>query len=60
MKLKVKQFNEQEQREIVFKHVVDEKVHHTTILESNIEPNYQSVVGFLLKALCGNSAFWVL
>jgi len=50
-KLKVKQFNEQEQREIVFRHVVEEKVHHTTILESNIEPNYQSVVGFFAQSI---------
>ncbi len=51
VKLKVKQFSEQEQREIVFRHVVDEKVHHTTILESNIEPNYQSVVGFFAQSI---------
>jgi len=50
-KLKVKQFSEQEQREIVFKHVIDEKIHHTTILESNIEPNYQSVVGFFAQSI---------
>ncbi|MEW5767319.1 MAG: DEAD/DEAH box helicase family protein [bacterium] len=50
-KLKVKQFNEQEQREIVFKHVVEEKIHHTTILESNIEPNYQSVIGFFAHSI---------
>ena len=50
-KLKVKQFSEQEQREIVFRHVVEEKVHHTTILESNIEPNYQSVVGFFAQSI---------
>lgn len=50
-KLKVRRFSEQEQREIVFRHVVEEKVHHTTILESNIEPNYQSVVGFFAQSI---------
>ncbi len=50
-KLKVKKFTEQEQREIVFRHVVEEKVHHTTILESNIEPNYQSVIGFFSQSI---------
>jgi len=50
-KVKVKQFSEQEQREIVFRHVVEEKIHHTTILESNIEPNYQSVVGFFAQSI---------
>lgn len=51
IKVKVKKFSEQEQREIVFRHVVEEKVHHTTILESNIEPNYQSVVGFFAQSI---------
>jgi len=50
-KLKIKTFSEQEQREIVFRHVIEEKVHHTTILESNIEPNYQSVVGFFAQSI---------
>ena len=50
-KLKVKQFTEQEQREIVFKHVVNEKIHHTTLLESNIEPNYHSVIGFFAQSI---------
>ena len=51
VKLKVRQFTEQEQREIVFRHVIEEKIHHTTILESNIEPNYQSVVGFFAQSI---------
>ncbi len=50
-RVKIKTFSEQEQREIVFKHVVEDKVHHTTILESNIEPNYQSVVGFFAQSI---------
>jgi len=50
-KLKVKTFSEQEKREIVFKDVVDEKTHHTTILTGDIEPNYQSVVGFFAQAI---------
>lgn len=50
-RLPVKKFSEQEQREIVFKHVVEEKIHHTTMLESNIEPNYQSVIGFFAQSI---------
>jgi type III restriction enzyme len=50
-KVKLKTFSEQEKREIVFKDVVDEKVHHTTILSGDIEPNYQSVVGFFAQAI---------
>ncbi|MCE9585095.1 DEAD/DEAH box helicase family protein [Candidatus Nomurabacteria bacterium] len=50
-KAKVKTFSEQEKREIVFKDVVAEEVHHTTILTGDIEPNYQSVVGFFAQAI---------
>ena len=37
--------------EIVFKDVVDEKTHHTTILSGDIEPDYQSVIGFFAQAI---------
>ncbi len=50
-KVKIKTFSEQEKREIVFKDVVDEKIHHTTILTGDIEPNYQSVIGFFAQAV---------
>ncbi len=50
-KVAIKTFSEQEKREIVFKDVVDEKVHHTTILTGDIEPNYQSVIGFFAQAI---------
>jgi type III restriction enzyme len=50
-KVKIKTFTEQEKREIVFKDVVAEEVHHTTILTGDIEPNYQSVIGFFAQAI---------
>lgn len=50
-KVKVKTFSEQEKREIVFKDVVAEEVHHMTILTGDIEPNYQSVIGFFAQAV---------
>ena len=50
-KVKVKDFFEEEKREIVFKDVVDEKTHHTTILTGDIEPDYQSVIGFFAQAI---------
>ncbi len=50
-KVKIKSFTEEEKREIVFKDVVAEEKHHTTILDGNIEPNYQSVVGFFAQAV---------
>ncbi len=50
-RVKVKAFTEEEKREIVFKDVVAEEVHHTTILTGDIEPNYQSVIGFFAQAV---------
>jgi type III restriction enzyme len=50
-KVKIKSFTEEEKREIVFKDVVAEEKHHTTILDGNIEPDYQSVIGFFAQAV---------
>lgn len=50
-KVKVKTFSEEEKREIVFVHVVDEKTHHKTILTGDIESNSQSVIGFFAQAV---------
>jgi len=50
-KISIKQFSEEEKKEIVFKEVIDDKLHHTTILNSTIEPNYQSVVGFFVQRI---------
>ena len=50
-KISVKQFTEEEKKEIVFKEVIDDKLHHTTILNSTVEPNYQSVVGFFVQRI---------
>ena len=51
VKIKLREFSEQEKKEIVFREVLDEKVHHTTILDSSIEPNYQSAVGFFVLTI---------
>ncbi|MCF7896643.1 DEAD/DEAH box helicase family protein [Candidatus Gracilibacteria bacterium] len=48
-KISIKQFSDEEKKEIVFKEVIDDKMHHTTILNSTMEPNYQSVVGFFVQ-----------
>jgi type III restriction enzyme len=50
-KVTVKSFTDEEQREIVFKDVVGEQTHHTTILTGEIEPDYQSVIGFFAQAI---------
>ena len=50
-KIKIKIFSDEEKREIVFKDVVDEKTHHTTILTGDVEVDYQSVLGFFAQAI---------
>lgn len=50
-KVKVKTFSDEEKREIVFKDIVDEKTHHTTVLTGDIDSNYQSVLGFFTQAV---------
>ncbi len=50
-KVKIKTFSEEEKREIVFRDVVGEQTHHTTILTGDIEPSHQSVVGFFAQAI---------
>ncbi|MFH1661645.1 MAG: TnsA endonuclease N-terminal domain-containing protein, partial [Candidatus Falkowbacteria bacterium] len=36
---------------IIFKEIIDDKTHHTTILNSSLEPNYQSVIGFFAQRI---------
>lgn len=50
-KIKIKQFSDEEKKEIVFKTVVEDKEHHRTILETTIEPNYQNAVGFFAQRI---------
>ena len=50
-KLKIKIFSEQEKREIMFKDVVGEEFHHSTELTGDIDPSYQTVIGFFAQAI---------
>jgi len=49
--LPIKAFNEDEQREIVFKDIDTEAVSHTTILDLAFTPTHQSAVGFFAKTI---------
>lgn len=46
-----RQYSEEEQREIVFKDISDEKITHTTILDSAGVADYRSVIGFFAQAI---------
>jgi type III restriction enzyme len=50
-KVKVKIFTEQEKKEIIFKDVIGEEVHHITVLTGDIDVNYQSVIGFFTQSI---------
>lgn len=46
-----RQFSEEEQRDIVFRDITTGEVTHITKLESNIVPNYQSVIGYFTQSI---------
>lgn len=50
-KLKVKEFSEEEQREIIFRDIADGKETHRTKLDSTLTPDYQSVVGYFANVI---------
>jgi len=50
-KLKIKEFSEQEKKEIVFRDITSGEVTHTTELDSDFIPNYQSVIGYFAQII---------
>jgi len=50
-RLQIKQFSEEEQREIIFKDITTQKFTHKTILDSNIVTNYQSIIGYFAQVI---------
>ena len=47
----VKEFSEEEKREIVFKDIASGEITHTTILDSDTVASYQSVIGYFAQAI---------
>lgn len=50
-RLEVKEFSEQEKREIVFRDITSEEITHTTELDSDFVPNYHSVIGYFAQII---------
>ncbi|MDO8528229.1 MAG: DEAD/DEAH box helicase family protein [Deltaproteobacteria bacterium] len=50
-KIGLKQFSEEEQKEIVFKDISNGEITHRTIFDANFVPDYQSVVGYFTKTI---------
>lgn len=65
-RLPIKQFSEQEKREIVFKDITTGDITHKTELDNDVVANYQSVIGYFTKIimselrLVGGSGYDVL
>ena len=49
--LEIREFSDKEKKEIVFKDVIDDNIHHTTVLDTSVEPSHQSVVGFFAQTV---------
>jgi len=50
-KLKIKEFSEKEKKEIVFRDITSGEIIHTTELDSDFVPNYQSVIGYFAQII---------
>ena len=50
-KLALKQFSEEEQREIVFRNVDTDLQSHKTVMDRIFEPNYQNVIGYFARTI---------
>ena len=47
----LKAFTAEQQREIVFRDIDTEAESHTTVMDSDFEPNYQNVIGFFTRSI---------
>lgn len=47
--LSLKQFTEEQQREIIFRDINTEEASHTTVMDSVFEPNHQNMIGFFAR-----------
>lgn len=50
-KFPVKEFTEEQQREIIFRDITTEKITHKTLLDNTIVANYQNVVGYFSQVI---------
>ncbi len=50
-RITLREFSEEQKKEIVFRTVVEDKEHHRTTLETNIQPNYQSALGWFAQKI---------
>lgn len=49
--IKVIEFSEEEQREIIFRDITTNEITHSTVLDSEFVPDYRSVIGYFTQAI---------
>lgn len=50
-KLQLKEFTEEQKRQIVFRDITSGEITHTTELDTDFVPNYQSVIGYFTQVI---------
>lgn len=50
-RIQLKEFTEEEKREIVFRDIANGEITHRTLFDSNFIPDYQSVVGYFAQTI---------
>lgn len=50
-KLKIHEYTEEEQREIIFKDIDSDKISHSTVLDMSLEPSPQAVIGYFCQLI---------
>lgn len=50
-KITIKEFSEEEQKQIIFKDITNGEISHITEFDANFIPNYQSVIGYFTRTI---------
>ena len=50
-KIEIKEFSEEEKKEIVFRDITTEEITHKTLFDSDFIPSYQSVIGYFAETI---------
>ena len=50
-KIEIKQFSEEEKKEIVFRDITSREITHKTLFDSNFIPSYSSVIGYFSETI---------
>ncbi len=51
IKIRIKEFSDEQKREIIFRDITTNEINHTTVLDSEFVVNYQSVIGYFTQVI---------